>query len=164
MPPRSQYLGHGVRTAHPTHSAKTTTTRRRSNGAHSTDPGPLADPVPIEDFPPPEWRTVLNSRADLGELGSGARLASSTARSDSADHRPQDTPTSTRPDQAMASPRMSCPSRSSRTASPQRPQSTRRYVARTQSEPELEPEPELELGGLAPKDGQMDGRIGDLCL
>lgn len=66
MPPR-QYLGHGVRTSHPTHASKTTT-RRRSNGTHSTDPGPLADPVPIEEFPPPAWRTVLNSRADLGEL------------------------------------------------------------------------------------------------
>jgi mediator of RNA polymerase II transcription subunit 12 len=39
-------------------------TRRAST--QGGDGGPLADPVPIEEFPPPEWRTVLNSRADLG--------------------------------------------------------------------------------------------------
>jgi hypothetical protein len=57
MPPRFAPVprpAHGSKAPH----------KRRASGLG--DGGPLADPVPIEEFPPPEWRTVLNSRADLG--------------------------------------------------------------------------------------------------
>ncbi|BEJ12006.1 hypothetical protein CspHIS471_0204660 [Cutaneotrichosporon sp. HIS471] len=62
--PTPRYAQAGVRAAHPSHGTKAPH-KRRASGQPASDV-PLADPVPIEDFPPPAWRTVLNSRADLG--------------------------------------------------------------------------------------------------
>lgn len=65
--PTSRYAPAGVRAAqHPLHGTKAPH-KRRASGQPAADV-PLADPVPIEDFPPPAWRTVLNGRADLGEF------------------------------------------------------------------------------------------------
>lgn len=82
------------------------------------DGGPLAEPVPIEDFPPPAWRTVLNSRADLGEyLRSHAEVMEHVLCGTScAELTMQDTPTFTHLDQALDSPKMSSLSLSSRPA------------------------------------------------
>jgi hypothetical protein len=76
MPP-SRYTGAAqssstVSSAYP-RSGPVSKTRRPSSiksvgsGGSKLADGEVADQVEIEDFRPPEWRTVLNRRADLGE-------------------------------------------------------------------------------------------------
>ncbi|KLT44190.1 hypothetical protein CC85DRAFT_283709 [Cutaneotrichosporon oleaginosum] len=62
--PTPRYPPAGLRAAHPSLGNKAPH-KRRASGQPTADVS-LADPVPIEEFPPPAWRTVLNSRADLG--------------------------------------------------------------------------------------------------
>lgn len=69
MPTARYAPGHGrAGAAHPATGGKAPHRRRSSGIGGANDGGPLADPVPVEEFSPPPWRTVFNSRADLGEL------------------------------------------------------------------------------------------------
>ncbi|TXT13184.1 hypothetical protein VHUM_01585 [Vanrija humicola] len=67
MPTARYAPGHGrTGAAHPQTGGKAPHRRRSSGVGGANDGGPLADPVPVEEFSPPAWRTVFNSRADLG--------------------------------------------------------------------------------------------------